>query len=162
MSYNTFEGAVKARIEQLNTPTAICEVGFLQEAELDNKALILLPRVEVGLLGTTFEPTYNAENVIQKEKISIMVEVKYRNLRDTNGVYNIADKVKQLLIGFKPYTNVEKMQVVKTELFRIGDAQGDFVFQMEFSAVGYGIQYFVPDNSPKITQIIPNITAVRP
>lgn len=160
MDIKQYEQALKTRLETLNTPTAFCDVVFLEQADTDNSLKTVKPRVEVVFTGSTFEPTYNAQNVMHREKLSMQIQIISRNLRGSKGAYDIATDVKRLIVGFKPFPNTEKLQIIKTELYRPQERGGDFVVVIETSTVGYVLEYSPADTNPLITQIVPNVNAV--
>lgn len=100
-------------------------------------------RLIVAFNGEDANPNQNLYATVHNTAISFAISVQGKFLRGVNGVYKLAEDVKQTLIGFRP-ANVTQLEYVSHKFMR--NDKDIFEYVIDFKTEGTRIQN-IPDET---------------
>ena len=123
MNYETLELEILARILPINTVNSNIAVAIMPEVAADrSRPLPTKAKVTIIYAGSEYSLVNSTSYVKQDEKIFIQLLIESTFLRGTEGVYNIIEALKTLLVGYRP-TYCMPLQMVKHHTIGGEDAE---------------------------------------
>lgn len=123
MNYEVLESEILERILPINAINPNIAVEIMPELEAERtRPLPTKAKITVIYAGSEYSLVNSTSYVKQDEKIFIQILVESTFLRGPQGIYNIIEVLKDLLIGFRP-TYCMPIQMVKHHTLGGEDAQ---------------------------------------
>lgn len=151
--YTDTEDDVAARLTA-NMPTGYSAIVMPEKQNQYNigsdKVLII-----VAFNESNFEAADSIGHIVQKENVSIMVNVKSARLRGVFSINEALELVKIILVGFKP-TNVSKLSLQKIEFDDRSVEDNYFSYNIIFKGTKLQVEVADEEVLPLLTKITIN------
>jgi hypothetical protein len=110
MQFEALENAIKTRL-QTDLGSAV-EVEVEPQFEGENIQPYIRPRITIFLDQSEFDKTKTTHYIAQDENAKVFLLLRSRRLRGENGIYDLVERIRKSIVGFKP-AHWDKIWLVK-------------------------------------------------
>lgn len=100
MNYATLENAIATRLQEHTPLSGVCDVAVLPDSVAEYKTPVIKGLATVAFVGEKYDRNQSIGEPSQHTTLTFTVSVQSRTLRESTGVYAIAELVKSRLQGF--------------------------------------------------------------
>jgi hypothetical protein len=111
--------------------------------------------VIVAFSESSFEGTDSMDLIVQKENISILVNIRSAKLRGAFSINQALQLIKVILVGFKP-SNLSKLSLQKIEFDDRNNEENYFSYNINFKANKMNIEVPEEEILPTLTKLTIN------
>lgn len=99
--------------------------------------------------GANYSPTNSTSSIIQEKKLVFSATAVMRHLRSNDGAYEVLDKVRELLTGFK-IDNCSKISMIKENF--LSENAGIWQYAINFSLIAQNIENLSTEDEIKLVK----------
>ena len=142
---NDILDSVRARLEELPLSAE-----FWPEDEKEYFLAHPVGAALVGYAGASYAAPRDTFAVIQRREISLPVILVFRQLNGPDGAVDMLDRVRRLLVGFRP-PDCGKLRAVSDRF--VGQASGLWWYELNLVCDGMLVEATELEDGPKLTKL---------